>query len=83
MLSLGSIAADTEERFFRGSEATALRDIDAALQKTFDGDQVRRRWLERVPKYLREARSGGRWIWLNDAELALLAEAGLIPVPQP
>lgn len=72
------------EYFFPARDATALGRIDEALLSALHSEDIaRRRWLERVPKYLREARSGGRWIWLNDEELASLAEAGLSPVPQP
>jgi len=57
------------ELFFPASDATALRQIDAALLTILPADEiVRRRWLERVPKYLREARTGGRWIWLSEDE---------------
>lgn len=70
--------------FFPAPDVASLREIDLSLLSVFPiGDVVRRRWLERVPKYLREARSGGRWIWLSDEELAALAEAGLSPAPQP
>jgi Urocanase Rossmann-like domain len=70
--------------FFPAPTAAELREIDASLLSALPvTDTVRRRWIERVPKYLREARSGGRWIWLSDKELASLAEAGLSPVPQP
>jgi hypothetical protein len=70
--------------YFAVSEASNLHVIDEALLVTLPlEDLVRRHWIERVPKYLREARSGGRWIWLSDKELASLAEAGLSPVLQP
>ena len=62
------------------SDAAALREIDAALLTALPSeDVVRRRWLERVPKYLREARSAGRWTWLSDEELESLAAQGLSP----
>jgi hypothetical protein len=31
-------------------------------------DLIRRRWVQSVPKYLREARSGGRWVWMTGDE---------------
>jgi urocanate hydratase len=72
------------ERFFPAPDAAALRQIDAALLAALPAeDKVRRRWLERVPKYLKEARSVGRWTWLNDEELASLAAQGFSPAPQP
>ncbi|MGA1981744.1 MAG: hypothetical protein ABSG84_04665 [Acidobacteriaceae bacterium] len=70
------------ECFFAAPDSAALREIDAALLAALPAeDVVRRRWLERVPKYLREARSAGRWTWLSDEELELLAAQGLSPAP--
>jgi len=40
---------------------------------------VRRRWIRRLPQYLREARSGGRWIWLSAEERESLAVRGFSP----
>ncbi len=75
---------EKDECFFAAADAGALREIDAKLLAALRGDDsVRRRWLERVPKYLKEARTGGRWIWLSGEELESLAEAGLIPGRQP
>jgi urocanate hydratase len=68
------------EYFFPASDAGALREIDTALLAALPAeDVVFRRWLERVPKYLREARSGGRWTWLSDEELEGLERQGLSP----
>lgn len=73
-----------DEHFFAAADASALRSVDAALLAALPpGDTVRRRWLERIPRYLREARSGGRWFWLGKDELAALAEQGITPQPQP
>ena len=73
-----------DEYFFRAADSAGLRGIDATLLAGLPADDiVRRRWLERVPKYLREARSGGRWTWLSDEELESLAARGFSPVPQP
>jgi hypothetical protein len=72
------------EYFFAAPNAAALREIDAALLAALPAeDIVRRRWIERVPKYLREARSGGRWTWLSDDELEGLEQQGLSPVRRP
>jgi hypothetical protein len=72
------------EYFFAAPDAPVLREIDTALLSALPAQEiVRRRWLERVPKYLREARSAGRWTWLNDEELESLAAQGLNPGPQP
>jgi urocanate hydratase len=80
--SAPGIKKEQYERFYPAPTAAELREIDAILHSALP-DVLHRRWLERVPKYLCEARAGGRWIWLNDKELASLAEAGLSPVPQP
>lgn len=72
------------EYFFPVRDATSLGRIDETLLAALhSGDNARRRWLERVPKYLRKARSAGRWTWLSDEELEVLAEQGLSPGPQP
>jgi Urocanase Rossmann-like domain len=69
--------------YVAASEASQLRVIDEALLEVIPSeDLVRRRWIERVPRYLREARSGGRWIWLNQQELASVTGRGLSPVQQ-
>jgi urocanate hydratase len=73
--------AEVDERFFPADDAEALRKIDAALFTLIPVDDIlRRRWIERSPRFLREARSRGRWIWLSEAELATLAESGIAPV---
>ena len=70
------------EHFFAAADASALRSIDAALLAALPpADTLRRRWIDRVPRYLREARSGGRWIWLSEDELASLAATGITPQP--
>jgi hypothetical protein len=72
------------EYYFSAPSPAALREIDATLLAALPAeDIVRRRWIERVPKYLREARSGGRWTWLSDEELEGLEQQGLSPAPQP
>lgn len=54
---------------FPATDAARLREIDARLLTLIPAeDVVRRRWIERIPKYLRDARTGGRWIWLNEEE---------------
>jgi hypothetical protein len=35
-------------------------------------DIARRRWLERVSRYLRDTASGGRWVWLTEVEFDML-----------
>jgi len=69
---------------FAASDVSELRALDEALLIVLPPDDpVRRRWIERVPKYLREARSSGRWIWLSEKELQSLAAQGLNPGQQP
>lgn len=87
-----NITPDTSERplphspehFFAAADATALREIDTALLASIlPGDLVRCHWIQRAPQFLREARSGGRWTWLSDDELAALAAQGLTPSQRP
>lgn len=76
-------APGADECFFPAMNADALRRMDAALLMVMaEADLVRRRWIQHAPQFLREARTGARWIWLNDAELAQLAAQGINPLPQ-
>jgi hypothetical protein len=69
---------------FAASNISELREIDESLLAVLPSDDpVRRHWIELVPRYLREARSSGRWIWLSEKELQSLAQQGLNPAPQP
>jgi len=80
--TLQQLLPAADEQRFIASGASALRVIDAALLATIPSDDlIRRRWIERAPQFLREARSGGRWIWLSEAELAALAAQGVAPAP--
>jgi urocanate hydratase len=55
--------------FLPAAGTADLKSIDERLQAIFPPqDVVRRRWVQRVPKYLREARTAGRWIWLSKEE---------------
>jgi urocanate hydratase len=55
--------------FLPAANAAELKAIDEHLQSILPpADLSRRRWVQRVPKYLREARTVGRWIWLSDEE---------------
>ncbi|HEV2645831.1 MAG TPA: hypothetical protein VGU46_05635 [Acidobacteriaceae bacterium] len=68
------LSAAHHEYFFAANDAAELAAIDAALLDVMgDEDVARRRWVTRVPQYVREARSGGRWIWLSDQERQRLA----------
>ena len=69
--------------YFVAEDASKLRGLDEALLAVLPlEDFGRRRWIERVPRYLREARSGGRWIWLSGTELESLAAKGITPQPR-
>ena len=51
------------------TNAVELRAIDERVQAILPPDDlVRRRWIQRVARYLRDARSGGRWVWLSEEE---------------
>lgn len=79
--SCAQASSNDDEHFFVAKDAAALREIDTTLAAVLpEEDRVRRRWLQHAPQFLREARSGGRWIWLNEAELA---ELKITPVPHP
>lgn len=53
-----------------------LRAIDARLLgELAEEDAARRRWLERVSKYLRDTADRGRWVWLTEEEFDALAGA--------
>lgn len=68
------------EFYLPAADATRLRELDQELLAIFPSeDFVRRRWIERVPSYLRDARSGGRWIWLSEEEVKELQAAGINP----
>ena len=74
----------SDEHYFPAHDATSLRATDAALLAVMPADDLtRRRWVERAPQFLREARTGGRWIWLRESELAPLAEQGITPARRP
>jgi hypothetical protein len=69
-----------DELFFAARGAGELQRFDAALLDVLPaGDVARPRWIRRLPQYLREARSGGRWIWLSPQERAALAASGFSP----
>ena len=63
------------EVYLPAASAIRLREIDEELLAILPADDVvRRRWIQRVPKYRHDARSGGRWIWLSDDEQAQMGE---------
>jgi urocanate hydratase len=57
------------EVYLPAANAVDLRAVDARLLTILPPDDlVRRRWIQRVPQYLRDARTGGRWMWLSEEE---------------
>lgn len=57
-----------DEVYLPSANAAELRALDERVLGVLpSGDRVRRRWIERVARYLRDAR-GGRWVWLTGAE---------------
>jgi Urocanase Rossmann-like domain len=60
----------------RAQSLEELRAIDAQLLGALpEQDIVRRRWLQRVSRYLRDTPEGGRWLWLREEELAVLPDS--------
>ncbi len=58
-----------DESYLPAADAAGLRRLDERLLAILPPeDLVRRRWVALIPKYLRDARSGGRWVWLMEAE---------------
>jgi len=58
-----------EEVYLAVANAAEIRALDERLLAILPVDDlVRRRWIQSVPQYLREARSGGRWVWLTKEE---------------
>lgn len=72
-----------DEYYFAATDGAALREVDATLLAVLPPNAlVGRRWLQYAPQFLREARIGGRWIWLRGAELDMLAAKGITPDPR-
>jgi urocanate hydratase len=58
-----------DEVYLPAANAAELRAQDERLLAILPGDDlVRRRWVLRVAQYMRDARSGGRWVWLTEEE---------------
>ena len=72
-----------DEYYFAAADAAELRQIVVALLAVLPPeDLIRHRWVQHAPQFVREARSGGRWIWLSGAELAVLAARGITRDPR-
>ncbi|MGP8260381.1 MAG: hypothetical protein ACLQM6_10565 [Acidobacteriaceae bacterium] len=57
-----------KEVYLPAANAVELRALDERLLSILPPDDlVRKRWMQRVAKYLRDARSG-RWVWLTEDE---------------
>ena len=60
------------------TDTSHLRAVDNAILAALPAEDIaRRHWVERVPRYLREARTGGRWIWLRADEVQRLTAQGI------
>jgi urocanate hydratase len=60
---------DCYEVYLSAANAAELRALDERVLAILPPDDlVRRRWVQRVAQYLRDARSGGRWVWLTEEE---------------
>jgi urocanate hydratase len=58
-----------DEVYLPAANAGELRALDERVLAILPADDlVRRRWIQRIAQYLRDARSGGRWVWLTDEE---------------
>jgi urocanate hydratase len=59
-----------EEVFLPAATSVELRAVDERVLAILSADDVvRRRWMQRVGNYIREARNnGGRWVWLTEEE---------------
>jgi hypothetical protein len=58
-----------EEVYLSAANAAELRALDERVLAILPpDDMVRRRWVQRVAQYLRDARGGGRWLWLGEEE---------------
>ena len=79
VIGLQQVAANDDELFFAAQDAGELQRLDEALLGVLSADDPRPRWIRRLPQYLREARSGGRWIWLSAEERTALATRGFSP----
>ncbi len=65
------------EAYLPAANAVELRGIDERLLSLLPVDDLlRRRWVQQAPRYLREARSGGRWVWLSEAERVAVGGRG-------
>ncbi len=63
------------EHYLPAVNAADLRALDERVRAFLPAeDMVRRRWIERVAQYLREARRGGRWVWLTEEERQRLGD---------
>jgi urocanate hydratase len=58
-----------DEVYLSAANTAELRALDERVLEILPPDDlVRRRWVQRVAQYLRDARSGGRWVWLTEEE---------------
>jgi len=75
-LSLTSSGAGYAETYVAAATAAGLRALDDRIQAILPlDDSIRRRWLKRASTYLRDACTGGRWIWLSEKESRALSHS--------
>jgi hypothetical protein len=61
------------EAYLSAANAAELRALDERVLAILPPvDVARRRWVQRVAQYQRDARSGGRWVLLTEEELSQL-----------
>jgi hypothetical protein len=64
-----------EEVYLSAANAAELRALDERVLAILPPDDlVRWRWIQRVAQYLRDARGGGRWVWLTEDERQQIGE---------
>ena len=64
-----------EEVYLSAANAAELRALDERVLAILPPDDlVRWRWIQRVAQYLRDARGGGRWVWLTEDERRQIGE---------
>ena len=66
---------DRYEVYLSAANAAELRALDERVLAILPPDDLaRRRWVQRVAQYLRDARGGGRWVWLTEDERRQIGE---------
>ena len=67
---------ETDAKARAAATAAGLRALDDRIQAILPlDDSIRRRWIKRASTYLRDACTGGRWIWLSEKESRALSHS--------